>query len=343
MAKETNITIATQEGQLPENFGKLLSDADENDLRVMVGILMLCRGDGGAFNPKELPALLGMEQAEINASLKFWRGAGLIKSKKQGSSAKETERQTEAEPSKASSPSSQRTTAHKNGALERSSSLGEYTSAELATLMEQRRVSAELIDEAQKIMGKMFRVYDTGILVGIVDQLGFEEEAVLAILAYTVRQGKKTLRYAERMAMAFYDEGITDTVAVLERINRIEQSAKTAEKIKQLFGFGSRELTATEKKLFTAWTETFGYDLEVIRLAYDITVDTIQKPVPKYTGSILESWHKEGLKSADEVREYLEASRGKKPAAVSSGNTPKSYDLDEFFDAAIRRGLKDLP
>lgn len=331
MKKELKLLLTGKDGIPPEGLGALLSKADEQDLRVLVGLLLSANREDGTVRAEELPDLIGMEASSVEASLKFWRGAGVL----------ETGKAVKAE--KTSAPSEKKTApAHRGGAVERTATLGEYSTAELATLMEQRRISAEFVDEAQRIIGKIFRVYDTGILVGIVDQLGFEEEAVLAILAYIVRRGKKTLRYAEQMAMALYDEGLTDTEAVLARIHRMEQSAETVTKIKQLFGFGSRELTATEKKLFTTWTETFGYDLEVVRLAYDITVDTIQKPVPKYAGSILESWHKEGLRTAEEVGRYLETSREKKKAAEESEHTPKSYDLDEFFEAAVRRGLKDL-
>ncbi len=331
MAKGTKISVGYSNGELPEHFSDLLKNADEGDLRVLSAVLMLSLRESVTLDPKGLPELLGLEKADVDASLKFWRGAGILKN--------ESSRGAAPAPSvKKETPSP----AHRGGAVERSGNLGEYTSAELAELMEKRRVSAELVDEAQRIYGKIFRAYDTGILVGIVDQLGFDEAAVLAILAYSVRRGKKTLRYAERVAMAFYDEGITDTGAVLERIHRMEQATETVEKIRALFGMGTRELTATEKKLFGVWTEQFGYGIDVIRLAYDITVDTIQKPVPKYAGSILESWHKEGLRTEEEVLRYIEAQKAQKKATDASEHTPKSYDLDEFFEAALQRGLKDL-
>ena len=216
--------------------------------------------------------------------------------------------------------------------------LGSYSSAELAALMEQRRVSAQFIDEAQRVMGKILRTYDIGILVGIVDQLGFEEAAVLGILGYAAAKGKKTLRYVEQMAINFYDEGLTDTADVMERISRMERSAETTGKIKALFGMGTRELTSTEKKLFGIWTEKFAYDMDVIRMAYDITVDTIQKPVPKYAGSILEKWYAEGLRTAEDVRRYIEKDKQTK----EGGAVAKSYDVEDFFEAALRRSYEEL-
>ncbi len=330
MAKETNITWRRGEPGSAKETGALLRNADENDLRVLSAVCLLS-AEGETLSVTDLVRGLEMEPSEVEASLKFWRGAGVLQVgvAKKPKTAKEPEVPTPQPP------------AHRKGAVERSSVMHEYTSAELAELMEQRRVSADLVDEAQQIMGKIFRVYDTGILVGLVDQQGFAEEAVLAILAYAVRHGKKTMRYVERMALAFYDEGITDTADVLDKISRMEQSAETVGKIKQMFGVGSRELTATEKKLFTLWTETYGFDIEVIRLAYEMTVDAIQKPVPKYASSILESWYGEGLRKEADIRAYLEEKKADRRQESDGGKTPKSYDIEEFFEAALQRGLKD--
>lgn len=334
MGKTTKLTVRNDNGALPENLTDLLSNADEGDLRLLVAALMLARRESGVFSVDELSALAGMEQNEADASVKFWRGAGLLCSAR-GNKTSEERKAPKQDIEKETKPTAM---AHRNGVVEKTSALGGYSSAELAALMEQRRVSTQLIDEAQRVMGKIFRSYDVGILVGIVDQLGFEEAAVLSILTYAVSRGKKTLRYVEQMAIAFYDEGLTDTASVVDRISRMERSAETIGKVKALFGMGTRELTATEKRLFTMWTEKYAYDVDVIRMAYDITVDTIQKPVPKYAGSILDKWNAEGLRTAEEVSRYLEREKKVK----SSGEIAKSYDVEDFFEAALQRSYEDL-
>ena len=103
-----------------------------------------------------------------------------------------------------------------------------------------------------------------------------------------------------------------------------------------MFGMGGRELTTKEKKFLHAWCDEMNYDVDVIRLAYEITVDAIHEPAPAYTNSILEKWHSEGLRTAEEVQAYL--SQQKKDAAPSGG----SFDTDEFFDAALRRSLDEF-
>ncbi len=330
MGKITKLTIQYRGGELPERLGTLLGNADETDLKILVALQMLADAESGVAPVGELSSLLGCSEAEVAASLKFWRGAGVLGT----ASAVKTPKTPKEEPKEIE----ERKTAHRGGAIEQSANLPQYSSSELADLIERRQISAEFIDEAQRVLGKVFRTYDTGVLVGIVDRLGFEEAAVLAILAYIAQKGKKTVRYAEQVAMAFYDEGITETADVLNRLHRMEQSGEMVQKIRVLYGAAGRELTSTEKRLFTSWCEKLAYDIDVIRMAYDITVDNTQKPVPKYTNSILEAWYAAGLRTAEDVRRYLENEKKSKPV----GEVAKSYDVDEFFEAALKRSYEEM-
>lgn len=312
---------------------KLITGADEGDLRIIAALFMLSGADGGtAVSAKSLCELLGADMSDVKGSLKFWRGAGIVEC---GEKAERIEDHSAADA--ACKNTEKIKTAHKNGVIQQSSTLEQYSSAELADIMEKKVVSACLIEEAERIYGKIFRTYDTSILVGIVDRLGFDEEAVLTILHYTVNvKGKKTLRYAETLAMQLYDEGITETADVMARIEKMENSEAVISKIRAMYGMGDRALTTTEKKHFGKWTETFGYDMDVIRMAYDITVDNTQKPTPRYTNGILERWYADGVRTAEDAKRYLEKQSG------GEAKLGKSFDADDFFEAALRRSYEDM-
>ena len=332
MGKEIGIKIKYRKGNIPSNLAEILKAADETDLCILVSVMMLANDDG-EVTLGEVVNTVGFDEADIKGSVKFWRGAGFIENanasaKKQASGATVKSEPEKKEPAVK--------TAHRNGVIETSSDLKEYSSSELAGIMERRVVSAQFVDEAQRVLGKIFRTYDTGILVGMVDRLGFEEEAVLVILNYIASKGKKTLRYAETVAIALYDEGITETPAVIERIERMEKAGEVVSKIKIMFGIGDRALTSTEKKMFTSWTEKLDFDAEVIKMAYDITVDNTQKPLPRYTNGILERWYSEGLRTADDVRRFIDKQSESKSQAA------KSYDADDFFEAALQRSYEDI-
>lgn len=330
------INLKYGKGKLPENLGSILAAADEQDLRILVALLMSADDEGTVNDDTPMAQALGLEKSDIAASLKFWRGAGVISSPSAKASKRSVAENDRGSDEKSNTVRGNIPTAHRGGAVAKSNGVSTYATEELAELFERRKISAQFIDEAQRVVGKTFNSYDTGIVAGLVDQFGFEEEAVLAILAYVTSHGKKSLRYSEKLALGFYDEGLTTAAQVVERINLIERSNDTIQKIKQLFGIGSRELSRTEKTLFETWTQKFGYDIEVIRKAYDITVDTIHKPVPKYTSVILEKWYAEGLKTADDVCAYEQAQKKER------NGEDKSYDLDDFFEAALNRSLEDL-
>ena len=79
----------------------------------------------------------------------------------------------------------------------------------------------------------------------------------------------------------------------------------------------------------------------MIKLAYDVTIDTIHEPAPSYVGGVLENWSSEGLKTAEEVEKYLEEKKAKRADVRSFGDT-KSFDTDDFFEAAMNRSYEKM-
>jgi hypothetical protein len=169
-----NVTLLYKKNGMPESAASAISAADENDLRLM--LMLSLATDSDKVDCAPIAEDLGLSEGELDASIKYWCGAGLIKKCSR----------TDTESKKADAKPKTEASLHKDGKLERATLLPSYSSSELADLIESRRVSAEFIDEAQRVMGKMFRAYDTGVLAGIVDRLGFEEAAVLAMLASNV-------------------------------------------------------------------------------------------------------------------------------------------------------------
>lgn len=305
---------------------RVIAEADEMDLRVFSAAVLFSDGEG-EFQISELCEKLGISQSEINASVKFWKGAGLFCT----------------DPSKRKNVSDGHT-AHKGGAISHTG-VEDYTNEELVGILE-TNIRPVFVDEAQKAMGKMFNKNEVGKLIGIVDQLGFEEEAVLAILSYCVRLDKKSISYAEKIAITFHDQDISTAEQVHAQIDYLERCNSNIEKIRSLYGFGGRALTTTEKKYFTAWTEEYGFDFEIVKFAYEITVDTITNPAPRYTAKILQTWYENGLKSLADVKAFVDAQREQKKqyASVTSRgtqNTKTAAEIDDWYEQKLKRQFGD--
>ena len=329
MKKNEKINIVYSSPQPTNGFLTSLRAADEADLRLLLALSMHKESD--ELDIEALGKSLELTEEELAASIKYWCGAGILKK------AKKTEAKSSVTKDK---PNTEHKTAHANGKLERAEAAPSYSSAELADLIEKRRGAAEFMNSAQQIMGKMFSTREMNILFGMVEYIGFDEECVLSILSYVASLDKKTIKYAETLAFALYDEGLTDKAALEERLARMSAARSVRGKVEAMFGMTGRALTTKEKKFLTAWTETMGFDANVIRLAYEITVDNTGEPALPYANTILESWHKLGLKNADEVSAEIEKGRAAKKNAAAAN--AKSFDTDEFFEAALKRTFEDI-
>lgn len=325
-------------GNIPDNIADILSNADEQDLKILALLLMAADSDGEVDDSFSCEKMLAISRSEVDASLKFWRGAGVI-----GASHSHKKKAAEGVSVKDEGSADQTSSgikyAHRGGVVE--TNVSEiYGSRELATLLHDRAVTVDFIDEAQKVFGKTFTPRDTSVVVKLIDEYGFDEESVLLFLAYVRANGKKGVSYAEKIAIGFYDDGITSIRDVEARFADMERSKDIMFKIKKMFGFGSRELTKLEEDLFTKWTRDYGYGEDVIRYAYDIMVNAIQKVQPKYADKILEKWHVEGLTTLEQIEKY-EAEKRSAPKA-DANDPKKSYDLDDFFEVAMKRSFEDF-
>ena len=299
-----------------------IAGADDTDLRVFAALTLCADGDG-AIDTEDVATLLDLDLSEVTASVKCWTGAGIVTS-----SADATKKTA---------------SAHKGGAIAHAA-VEEYSNEELVSILS-TGVSSAFVDEAQKAMGKMFNKNEVAKLVGIVDQLGFEEEAVLAILSYCVRLDRKSISYAEKIALSFHDQDVTKADEVHAQIDLLERRNSNIEKIRNLYGFGGRALTTAEKKHFATWTEEYGFDFEVIKKAYEITVDTILNPAPRYTAKILQSWYENGLKTLADVNKFIAIEKEKQPAGVrtkAAVTTQRpSSEVDDWFEQKLKKQFGD--
>lgn len=225
--------------------------------------------------------------------------------------------------------------------LQRADELPNYTSTELAELLEARASVRVLIDEAQRILGKMFNPNDVNIMVGMLDYLGMNEECILLLLAHCKKIGKSNLRAIEKYAYTLIDKGVNDVEMMEAEIVRLEAMHTFEGEVRTLFGMKSRALTSKESKMLAAWL-SFGYDINIVRMAYEITVNATGEPSVAYTNAILEKWNANGWKTLTEIETGMNAEREKRESNTGNKkNLGNSFDTDDFFEAALQRGFRE--
>lgn len=290
-------------------------DASAQQFRVLFLIA------SGTADPAALAAATGYKKAEIEEILAFWQDAGILQI-------------TPPLPSKKAVKQAVAPPEQKPKKLARADEIPTYSLAELNAMMERRQSLRTLVEEAQQMAGKLFNTYEINILFGMVDYLELDEDYILLLLAHCARIEKKGMRTIERYAISLIDRGITTAEALEEEVQKMEARHTLEGKVRSIFGLKSRSLTAKEQKLIAGWAE-FGYGEEIIRRAYEITVDSIHEPSMQYTNAILDRWHASGYKTPEEIDAALEAEKEKK--TDSSGADFKTFDPDAAFAAALKR------
>ena len=294
-----------------------IKNADEEDLRVLLAAILLeGASEDGEVKTETICETLGIGVEEFSASLKYWRGAGLLAVPKKKTAEKEEKTKPES--------------AHKDGKIDKET-MPTYTTEELTALMKKRKITSDFIGDASRVYGKMFNQHEVEIIVRMIDYIGFDGECILLLLSYYSKQ-KKTLRYIEKAALAFYDEGISNAKELQHKLCAMESRDAVEGKIRAMFGMNNRALTTKEKKYIISWVEKMNFSVEMIRLAYDKTVDITHEPSPAYANGILERWYADGIDTPEKV-----AAADEKREEGKLGQVESSFDANEFFEAALRR------
>lgn len=289
---------------LPRSVLDMLADADAADLRVLLYI-----AGTDAFDEAAAAEALQLSEAEVRSSVKFWRGAGVIA--RGAAVKKEVKKETKVPEKK---PLREKTAA-------------KLTTGELCEIAEENAEFKELIDMAQQTAGWMFNTAEIEIVATMYATLRLSVEYILALIGYFVGRKEKPLRYLEKVAYNFIDEGVDTASALEEKLRWLEKFEGRAGKVRALFGIGGRELSAREKDYLVNWFDVYGYGDDIIKLAYEKTVNATGKASLAYANGILKKWHAEGVQTAADAE---------KGSAKPSGVT-KTYDVDDVFSKALAR------
>lgn len=299
---------------LPSAVAAHIDKATKKDIRILFALAEAPTADVAA-----VAAAAGVSIGEVDSALAFWRGTGVLVTA-------EREETASAAPEQAAA---QATSAAPRVVAERG--LPAYGTEELSAVLERRGELAHLIDDAQQAFGKVFNTAEIGIIAGLADYLGLDEEYILLLLTHCRNMGKRSLRYVEKMALTLHDEGIHEATDLEARLHNIELMASAIGRIKTIFGIGSRALTTKERGLVEQWVCTMHMSEEMIARAYEMTVDSTTKPSIPYANRIIERWHAEGYRTVADVEQALAEYRRLKAGGKSS------FDVDEFFEAALKR------
>lgn len=281
---------------LPREVEKMLKNAGEAELKVL--IYLFAKGD---YTPGEAARELSLSVGDVDAAVAFWRGAGIIAL----SSAKEVKKN-------ASAVNLYQT----------------YDSEILSTAVEKDKEFKSVCDMIGDLFGRLLNKNDYNSLYYLYDYAGMPADFICGVAEFCSQEKKLSMQYMMKTALGLCDDGIDSYEKLEQHLARREKARTSIGMLRKLCGLGERELTTKENEFVSHWFMQWDMPFDLIKHAYEKTINGIGKVQLSYMNTILKSWHDNGFHTIEDVE------KNDKKEAVES-----SFDADEFYEAAVKRSM----
>lgn len=199
--------------------------------------------------------------------------------------------------------------------------------------------TARLLFVAEQYLKKPLSPNDMQTIFFIMDKLGFSEDLTDYLIQYCVDRGKRDLRYIEKVAISWAEQGITTQKQAAALAGKYD---KTVYEIMRALGKNNLP-TETEVAYIDRWRKFYGFESDVILTACERTVLATDSHRFEYADSILTNWYKAGVHHKGDIRSLDEnhrRNRTNRPAA--STNKFNQFTQNEYdFDALEKEILSN--
>ncbi len=307
------------------------------DAKALKALLYLLRHNDRSVSVEEIAAAIGYSADGVRDAVQFWIDEGLLTRALLPETSGQTETETvrsaapkEPEPAAAPPPAPMLTQPVENAPHAKilSPHPMRLTAGEIDKRCTENPELRFLFSEAERLLEKPLTPSEMSGLVLLVDWAGLTVDLVLMLLGYCRDVGKTNFRYIERVGLDWADSGI-DTHEKAEAFIRThaERHARQSQ-VQAAFGIGGRSLTAKERSYIESWYADYGFDIRMIRLAYERTIDRTGKLSFPYVNSILKAWHEKG---------YREPRDTENESAPAPQTAAPSFDLEQFEQQSLLR------
>ena len=272
---------------------KYLKIATQNSLKVL---LYFMRNISEGINPQKISDELALPLSEVDDALLFWSQCGILNSEV----AKEPEPKTVIIGSDLPS----RADVIRRG-------------------LEDKQLMF-LLREAQLKFGRNLKQNESQLLVSLYDDYGMDPSVILLLLSYAAKEGKCNLSFVKKTATYWLSQGVETVIDAEALISVMLKQNLAWGVVQNTFGIERRNPSEKELNLANLWINEWKINGDMLKAAYDACVDAKSKFSMPYIAKIIESWHKDGITTREQLSDKKQSSNQK------GKNDYAGYDLDLF-------------
>lgn len=291
-------------------------------------LLFILRYAGQDLSISKIASALSMDELDVKDSMQFWIETNIIS----GSNSSSTSSVQDKLPDEIVSPNNNVCNEFKEvncSNIRRLPSRAEKPdSAFVARRINESSEISFLMQEAQVILSRPISNGDSATLLMLHDTDGLPVDVIIMLMQYAVSVGKGSIRYIEKIAISWSDEGI-DTIEKAEnKIRTLENYRKAWSSVEKIIGIEHRAPSSKEDEAANRWINIWQISEELIKEAYDRCVNSKGKYILSYMDGIIKKWYNCGIKTLSQVIDEDKYKKSQYPQKANNEFT--SYNIDEY-------------
>lgn len=165
--------------------------------------------------------------------------------------------------------------------------------------LKQNEEISQLLYITEQYLSKTLTPTEIQKILYFYDELKMSVDLIEYLVEYCVSRGRKSIRYIETVALAWFRDGVTTVEMAREASSRFSRDYYT---ILKAMGISGRNPVENEISYIDTWRKTYGFDLELIQEACSRTVLTTGQPSFQYADKILSGWKKKNVHTLEDIR-----------------------------------------
>ncbi len=339
----------------------LPADVVDKHLRVaskshLKTILWMFRHAAEPFDIDKISADTGVSKEDIPDCMQYWINAGIIEEVNEN---KTEEIKTENKPEEINYSKSEDTvkfnlkektgeknlsdeTVDKSETSVKAPVSVKPTISEVALMAENNEEVRYLFEQAQITLGRMLGYDAQANLLMLMTYYNLPKEVILTLCSYSATIGKQgSMDFIVRTGRKWAEKGINTFELASQEIEKMESADRVWSEFRRATGIETPRPTSAQSRYISVWMNDYGFNIDMILLAYEKTAEAKGKIDFKYMNGILKSWFSSGFKSTEDVEksenDYREKNESAKTAkkkktggslsSEKNGRKP-TYDID---------------
>ncbi len=188
-----------------------------------------------------------------------------------------------------------------------------------------------LLSQCEQVAGGPLSPQLVGFLMDLTDTYGFSEDLIIYLFSYSRERNAFTRPYMEKIASDWKNEGLDTLEKVLQYHTANRETYQRYREFLKYAGLNSGNVTQTHREFLDRWEKEYGFSMDMVRYACDVSVSSTGRADLNYMESVLKNLKESGITTPEEARNKKSDRSPKKPGGFTGYVQRDGTDYDKII------------